>query len=153
METPRKLQNLVQGLRCHSDHGKLSSQRRFNLSSAKYRFQFDCKIFYKIKMLALSKPWLDAIDAIYFPHSLILKISGGFLQKNVGNFNLDFSVSFEKNLYLPIWSRITQILLIYEIFSSNIRSGQSKDPISQSAIHIPTCRPNEVRSKFITRSS
>ena len=30
-----------------SEHGKLSSQLRFNLSKAKYRFQFDCKIFYK----------------------------------------------------------------------------------------------------------
>lgn len=39
-----------------SEHGKLSSQLRFNLSKAKYRFQFDCKIFYKIQMLALSKP-------------------------------------------------------------------------------------------------
>ena len=29
-----------------SEHGKLSSQLRFNLSQAKYRFQFDCKFFY-----------------------------------------------------------------------------------------------------------
>ena len=30
-----------------SEHGKLSSQLRFNLSKAKYRFQFDCKILYQ----------------------------------------------------------------------------------------------------------
>ena len=32
-----------------SQHGKLSSQLRFNLRKAKYRFQFDCKIFIKSK--------------------------------------------------------------------------------------------------------
>ena len=39
-----------------SEHGKLSSQLRSNLRKPKYRFQFDCKIFYQIQMLALSKP-------------------------------------------------------------------------------------------------
>ena len=87
-----------------SEHGKLSSQLRFNLSKPKYRFQFDCKIFYKIKMLALSKPWEDSMELI-------------------SSLSLFLNLFFEKCQYLPVWLslvKLHQIALSIDIFNFDL---------------------------------
>ena len=85
-----------------SEHGKLSSQLRFNLSKPKYRFQFDCKIFYKIKMLALSKPWEDSMEL-------------------VSSLSLFLNLFFEKCQYLPVWLvKLHQIALSIDIFNFDL---------------------------------